>query len=330
MTPLRERARGRWRGILPFLGIDSRFLTGKHTACPICRAGKDRFRFDDKDGVGTWICSVCGAGDGIALVMRVNGWEFKQAAVEIEKYVGTADYRPPKPIRSEAEKRKAMDAIWRQSTPVQADDPAGRYLFRRCGITAFPACLRTVARLRYFDLDQGGSTYHPALIAMVVDKNCKPVNVHRTYLTEHGEKARLDEPRKVMQGEMPHGSSVRLAQHAGVLGIAEGIETTLSAAALFDMPCWAVLNKTGMSKWVVPADVHELVIFADNDENHAGQAAAEELANRAYRANLKITVRCPPIAGTDWNDVHIQKGFGALGAPPVAHHSAIGRTGAIA
>ena len=55
---LRDRARGRWHGLLPSLGVDSRYLTGKHTGCPICREGSDRFRFDDKGGAGTWICSA--------------------------------------------------------------------------------------------------------------------------------------------------------------------------------------------------------------------------------------------------------------------------------
>src|SRR5688572_8230395 len=99
-TPLRDRARGRWHGLLPGLGVSSSYLTGKHMPCPICREGKDRFRFDDKEGVGSWICSHCGAGDGIKLVMQVNGWEFRDAAREIEKHIGTAEYTPAKPQRT--------------------------------------------------------------------------------------------------------------------------------------------------------------------------------------------------------------------------------------
>ena len=44
--------------------VASRNLIG---TCPMC-GGKDRFRFDDKGGRGTWICSQCGAGDEIELV----------------------------------------------------------------------------------------------------------------------------------------------------------------------------------------------------------------------------------------------------------------------
>ena len=52
--------------------------------------GKDRFRFDDKGGRGTWICSRCGAGDGIELVKRLLNVEFKEAARLIEQQIGAA------------------------------------------------------------------------------------------------------------------------------------------------------------------------------------------------------------------------------------------------
>lgn len=309
MSSLRERAKGRWRAMLPSLGVDGGYLTGRHTACPVCRDGRDRFRFDDRDGVGTWICSFCGAGDGIKLVMLVNGWDFKRAAVEIEKHVGQADYQPPKKERSEAAKRTDMNRVWQEAAPVQSGDPVARYLGVRCGVTVIPVCLRSMLSLRYYDV--AGSSFHPAMVAMVVDADGKPVNLHRTYLTMAGAKAALDEPRRTMPGDIPRGSAIRLASHAGVLGIAEGIETALSATALFGVPCWAVINKAIMSKWIVPPDVRELVIFGDNDANFSGQAAAFELAHRVSKAGLIVTPRFPPVPDTDWNDVHQQKQIAA-------------------
>ena len=92
--PLKDRAQGRWSGILPALGIGESFLTGKHGPCPLC-GGKDRWRWDNLEGRGTWICSKCGAGDGIALVMQKNGWEFREAARQIESChrIGAGRYR---------------------------------------------------------------------------------------------------------------------------------------------------------------------------------------------------------------------------------------------
>lgn len=51
--PLHERARGRWTSILPALGIDSKFLKRRNGPCPMC-GGKDRYRFTDLNGLGTW------------------------------------------------------------------------------------------------------------------------------------------------------------------------------------------------------------------------------------------------------------------------------------
>jgi hypothetical protein len=90
-------ANGHWFDILTGLGgIDPALLDGRPRACPICGEGTDRFTFDDKNGSGSWICRQCparpgknaGAGDGMALLQAVSGWEFKRAAEEIERHLG--------------------------------------------------------------------------------------------------------------------------------------------------------------------------------------------------------------------------------------------------
>ncbi|EEY1441531.1 DNA primase, partial [Escherichia coli] len=42
-----KAARGHWSRILPALGVN--VLKNRHQPCPVC-AGKDRFRFDDREG----------------------------------------------------------------------------------------------------------------------------------------------------------------------------------------------------------------------------------------------------------------------------------------
>src|SRR5580698_6037105 len=71
-----ELARGRWAEILPRLGVDPKFLTGRHGPCPFC-GGVDRWRFTDHGSDGWWICNQCGRGRGIDLVMRRHGWSFR-------------------------------------------------------------------------------------------------------------------------------------------------------------------------------------------------------------------------------------------------------------
>jgi putative DNA primase/helicase len=95
MADIIEAAKGRWPSILGALaGLGDQQLTDRHQPCPLC-GGEDRYRFDDIDGSGSWFCNQCGgkdqrggAGNGMELLMRVNGWEFKTAAKRIEQHLG--------------------------------------------------------------------------------------------------------------------------------------------------------------------------------------------------------------------------------------------------
>jgi putative DNA primase/helicase len=161
--PLKDRALGRWRGILTSLGVPGKALTNRHGPCPVC-GGKDRFRFDDQGGRGTWICSRCGAGDGIELVKRLLNIEFREAAKLIEQQIGTApEIRNKQQTRQTDElKRSGIVALWNRSHEITLDDQAGRYLQDRTGLTTFPRCLRYCPDERY---TEAGSrpTWHPLL-----------------------------------------------------------------------------------------------------------------------------------------------------------------------
>jgi putative DNA primase/helicase len=300
MPNLKHRARGCWREVLPALGLPRQILSGKHQPCPMC-GGKDRFRFDNKRNEGTWFCSQCGAGDGITLVMKAKGLDFKTAAREIEALIGSA-----KPVdvpleRGEADKRAAMNTLWRSSRAIQPDDAAGRFLFNRVGITTFPDCLRFARNILYRD---DPVSWHPAMLAMMRDPDGDPTILHRTFLTPDGRKADVEEPRRMMQGSIAKGSAVRLMPHQGVLGIAEGIETAFAASRLFGVPCWAALTADLLAQWEPPQAVEEVIVFGDNDLSYAGQAAAFTLAKRLVnQCRLKARVEIPSAPGQDWNDV---------------------------
>ncbi len=62
-------------------------IKNRHQACPVC-GGADRFRFDDKEGRGTWFCNQCGAGDGLKLVEKVFGISASEAAGKVNAVTG--------------------------------------------------------------------------------------------------------------------------------------------------------------------------------------------------------------------------------------------------
>lgn len=294
---------GRWKSILPAIGVDARFLTGKNCPCPMC-GGKDRFRFDNKEGRGTFFCSHCGAGDGLTFAMMKMGLDFKGMVERVEPLIGAAKVEQKRNERSDADKRAAMNEVWKSSWPVKALDPVGLYLARRCGLTAFPACLRYAERLKYFD---DTTRSFPAMVAMMSDKDGKPAILHRTFLTEDGKKAPVESPRRIMPGYVPKGGAIRLGPPAEVMGVAEGIETALSAAIMFNMPVWATTGTSGLTSWVPPPEAKQVYIFGDKDRKYAGQATAYALAHRLACSGFdweNVRVSLPSEFGTDWNDEH--------------------------
>jgi putative DNA primase/helicase len=291
-----EAAKGRWHGILPALGIPALFTNGKNQPCPIC-GGKDRARFTDLDGNGTYFCSQCGPGNGFGLLMKFHGWDFSTAAQRVDQVVGTVAVRHGEKINP-FHTRRAMNDLWGRSNRVQSGDPVGLYLAGR-GLAARPTCLRSVVSMVYQD---DVPSHHPGMLAMVRAPDGLPSILHRTYLTLDGRKADVGCVRRLMPGTVAKGSAVRLFGHADELGIAEGIETALSAEVLHGIPCWAALSEGMMRSWEPPASVRRVVVFGDNDANYVGQSAAFDLAKRLVRDGVTVDVRVPPAAG-DWNDV---------------------------
>jgi len=83
---VKRQARNRWNELLVAAGIDARALRNNHGPCPGC-GGKDRFRYDDKDGDGTFICSQGNgntlAGDGFELLQHVGIAQSSQEALHL-------------------------------------------------------------------------------------------------------------------------------------------------------------------------------------------------------------------------------------------------------
>lgn len=300
MHPLKTRttdeAIGRWPGILSSLGVDAQFLQNKHGPCPACN-GIDRYRFDDKNGRGTWICSHCGSGDGFSLLQRLFGWDFKHAAKEVDRIVGTVPLTIATPERTDKSKLQALRTTWQASRTVIEGDPVWRYLHRRSGIQTVPTDLRFHPSLKHSD---GG--FHPAMLALMRYPDGTAASIHRTYLTDGGDKAAVSTVKKFMSGKPLNSACVRLSAPSSRMGIAEGIETALAASHRFDVPVWAATNATLLQEWIPPPGITHIVIAGDNDASCTGQAAAFALAKRLTRDGYAVEVQIPDVTGTDWAD----------------------------
>lgn len=295
-----EIATGRWHGILGVFGVNQKFLTGKHGPCPIC-GGKDRFRFDNKEGRGTWICNQCGPGDGFDMLKALKGWSFREAAKEVESVVGTIAQTDKINDKKTSNMMAVVKRIYGESLPIERGDPAWLYLNRRIGISEAPACLRYHPALQYIGND-GDIDYHPAMVAVLSDADGKGIGLHRIYLDAIGNKAKVESAKKLLVAKETAGASVKLAPATACIGIAEGIETALAAAKLFDIPVWSAISANGLESWTPPNGVVRVVVFGDNDESFTGQASSFALARKLKRAGISVDVRIPSEIGKDWCD----------------------------
>lgn len=188
----------------------------------------------------------------------------------------------------------AAQRIWSKARAISGTR-AERYLARRGLATDSP-------QLRFHPRTPFGrrpsTRYRPALIAAVRDDS-GVVAIHRTCIDVRSDRAAPLAAAKRGLGSFG-GGAVRLGGVAPRLGLAEGIETALSASALFGVPCWATLGTERFALISLPQEIEQLLLFLDHD---AGGRRAEELAREAFRGIRQIEAHYPRRPGDDWNDV---------------------------
>lgn len=301
-----DAARGRWAEIFEYYGLPP-ITGGKHYSgeCPLC-GEKGKFRIDDKDGNGTFICK-CTSGNGFKLLELTQGKSFPVLADEIDKLLGNAQQQEySRPVRSDiaAERERFIKPY--SAMPSLKDTTAAQYLQER-GVFTLPAdCVRFCAR----QPAEGHSKIYQAIWSLATDAKGLPCYMHRTYL-DGSRKAPVNPVKRMdsLQDEnyLKHAKSVaiRLFPVDSTLGIAEGIETALSCKQVYGINTWAAMNATFMKKFIAPRGVKTLVIFADYDIRSAtGHDAAFSCARSNLHSNNDVEkVRVLWCDSGDFNDL---------------------------
>lgn len=289
MTSDLSRFDGLWQDVLSVLGpLSPEQLTNKPQPCPNC-GGKDRYRFDDLGGSGSWFCNQCGGKDGrggggspVDLLMRLHGWDFLTAVKRIEERFDSA--RPssttprivaitPRPSRAE--------------TPPLGVDP--------------PTLGKASAQYAYTSADG-----QPLFWIQRIDKaDGGKLFVHRTWVDgawhyprkTDGFDSAWPTPRPLYRL-----SSLARQPYADVL-IVEG-EKAADAAALL-LTEFAVVSWPNGSNAIDKADWSPLVgrfvkLFPDNDE--PGRKAMTQLGRKLLDLGCQVeTVAPPPSAPDGWD-----------------------------
>jgi putative DNA primase/helicase len=207
-------------------------------------------------------------------------------------FSGTATTNDPKPTSTRKPSAAAL-RIWRDAQPLRAS-PAKAYLESR-GILAASSALRFHPRTPLGP--KGRTRFLPAMISAVsLDEG--PIAIHRTFLSGNA-KAGFDKPKRAL-GALGEAAVRILFPASGKLGLAEGIESAMSAYALTGIPVWATLGNERFGLVSVPESVTELHLFVDHDAG-GERAASRGLAAYAQEGR-SIEVRKPSARDTDWND----------------------------
>lgn len=286
VNDVRSRANGYWPSILERLAIPTNRSEG---ACPAC-GGKTRYRFDDKDGRGTYYCSHCGAGTGLDLVMKVNQCGAREAA-ELVADAMALPLPEPKPAGEKPQTDIAgkVAALTAKASPGQS-----AYLTSKGLLCSFP---------------------------MLSDGSLLLVLKNGAGTTTGAQVIKPDGSKRLVAGTVKKGSFcvVNSGETPETVIIAEGLATALSVQQF--RPDATIIAAIDAGNLLPVAQVMrqrypgaQIIIAADNDikpgEPNTGKSAAENAAKA-----VSGWVALPQTEGkADWNDFHQQHGPEAAAA----------------
>ncbi|MGN7914409.1 primase-helicase zinc-binding domain-containing protein [Enterobacter sp. 22466] len=295
VTETVKQACGHWPRILPALGV--KVIKNRHQACPVC-GGSDRFRFDDKEGRGTWFCNQCGAGDGLKLVEKVFDVTASEAAGKVNAVTGNLPPVAPEVIAAaEAETeadRKAAAALAVRLMEKTRTASGNAYLTRK----GFPDRECPVLSATH---KTGGVTFRAGdVVVPLYDDTGALVNIQ--IINSDGLK-------RTLKGGTVKGAchTIEGKKQAGKrLWIAEGYATALTVHHLTGETVMVALSSVNLlSLASLARQKHpacQIVLAADRDLNGDGQNKAAAAAE-----TCEGVVALPPVFG-DWNDAFMQNG----------------------
>lgn len=296
-------------------------LVGKTVRCP----GPGHSRFDDSLAV-----ALATNADGFTVHSHAGDpWDlckdYVRERLGLEQFgTGprrelTAEEKEARRLESEAaaaaeaadrRQRKIWAAeIWKASEPLRGSI-AERYLLDRLFGFPIPDAVYEGDALRWNpNVRRFHSEPVPGAVGAMIARMSDPLTnggtgVHRTFLDAQA--------CKLGRGMLADKGVCRLWPDDAVttgLHVGEGIETSLSAVALFDaVPCWAALDAGNLAALPVLDGVECLTIFSDNDleknGRRAGPAAAAACGERWVAADREVIMRTPRADESDFNDMH--------------------------
>jgi len=332
----------------------------RHVVCPV-HGGKhgDAFRiFPTFEETGGAVCNTCGTfGNGFAVLKWLHPhWSWHELALKVEAALDGNYASADRPMRTSLQTPELKPApfspktnsgppierlrqMLKESVALEHPDagPLRHYLVAR-GLYALKVRDPRIffhRRLTYFDfatMQRVGE--FPAMLAPVQSPTGELIGLHRTYLTEKGAKAPVDQPRKLLvcrEGNI-RGAAIRLQSAKTTLAITEAIEKGWAIAGVTGMAVWIGPSAGLLAQVIVPHFVRRVFVWADldpprvngNSYKEPGYQAAVKLVARLRTEGREAQLILPPARPdgrkTDWDEALLLHGPDAFPRP---HASAL-------
>ncbi|HHJ4523176.1 TPA: DUF5906 domain-containing protein [Citrobacter freundii] len=307
ISEVSTRSRGQWPVLLQWLGITVP-QNNRHGACPAC-GGTDRFRFDDKEGRGTWFCNNCGHGDGLDLIKQVKKIDIREAAALVSGMLNASPAALPvttSPARKEVSGMQNGRSITeRVSCIVNTATPGVSPYMARKGLTHLPMPVLPDGRILVTLTDITGTVRG----AQFIDK---------------------DGSKRLMSGTAKKGAlwtPEQLPDKPGCVLIGTGVATTISAGLLHDGVMISALDDGNLRSVALAVrerwPLARIIIVADNDWHSPGELdehgkpkvnSGKQHGEKAALAVSGWLALPPGEIKMDWDDYRQQHGLTAAKA----------------
>ena len=207
---------------------------------------------------------------------------------------------------AEAKTREKIERLLGETQPIEGT--VGEVYFRaaRNISVSIPPAIQLHPSLTYWRQGENGKWESigewPAIVCRITNGVGEAIAAELIYLEHDGSgKVKLpdDLPAKKTRGPK-RGGRVELGDASKQLGIAEGVETALSAAELFGDTVWATAGGSNLKTFVIPDQTTHIVIFGDNGD--AGRKLAREAAREFEKQGKPTWLVFPKPEFGDFND----------------------------
>jgi phage/plasmid primase-like uncharacterized protein len=310
---LKAKANGQWPSIFAYCRMPSSSFTGKpkqHVDCPMPNHGgaKD-FRFDNKNGDGSYICSCSSGADGFNAIATFHGISNKDAIKVVAEYfeqhstTNQSSYTPPKEKPKEPNDEKPLAkrrAGYHADKILSICEPKTHPYLQEKGIDDHALVIT-----RNYKVNDTQTIYAGALIVKIYDVDNPSVLIGVQFINPDGKRfyvkdTKIEDGIHIIEGDssLPYIDVVE----GYASGVSANMVTGATTIVAFDTN--GVKGKAERIKQLFSGK--QLRFLGDNDSHKrwAGNQAA-------HTAALKTggLVAIPTVSGKDWDNQRKENGI---------------------